>query len=240
MKKVNFLSFAIASLLVGYVSSVSDRAEAAVVGDIQACYSCQDTGNAAIDAALAANNSVAVDGLLLAFINTSGSAITNATFSVNTGSYSDTFSIGTIAANSTFIFLPGLSDDGGVHPAGSLFAHTGATMDTSDGDGSVNGNSAFSFSGLENGLAVTSGSFTPLSVGTQPYRDNPNAGNTDFIGVDGTGDPGCDNCFYGTLANLSTPNVGAVPEPSTWAMMLLGFCGLGFMAYRKKNSALFA
>ena len=28
---------------------------------------------------------------------------------------------------------------------------------------------------------------------------------------------------------------GAVPEPSTWAMMLLGFAGLGFMAYRRKS-----
>jgi hypothetical protein len=27
----------------------------------------------------------------------------------------------------------------------------------------------------------------------------------------------------------------AVPKPSTWAMMLLGFCGLGFMAYRRKS-----
>ena len=27
----------------------------------------------------------------------------------------------------------------------------------------------------------------------------------------------------------------AVPEPSTWAMMLLGFCGLGFFAYRRKD-----
>lgn len=26
----------------------------------------------------------------------------------------------------------------------------------------------------------------------------------------------------------------AVPEPSTWAMMILGFCGVGFMAYRRK------
>jgi hypothetical protein len=26
----------------------------------------------------------------------------------------------------------------------------------------------------------------------------------------------------------------AVPEPSTWAMMLLGFAGVGFMAYRRK------
>jgi hypothetical protein len=28
----------------------------------------------------------------------------------------------------------------------------------------------------------------------------------------------------------------AVPEPSTWAMMILGFCGLGFMAYRRKQN----
>lgn len=30
-------------------------------------------------------------------------------------------------------------------------------------------------------------------------------------------------------------NVAAVPEPSTWAMMMLGFCGLGYMAYRRKS-----
>jgi len=28
----------------------------------------------------------------------------------------------------------------------------------------------------------------------------------------------------------------AVPEPSTWAMMILGFVGLGFMAYRRKSN----
>jgi hypothetical protein len=31
-------------------------------------------------------------------------------------------------------------------------------------------------------------------------------------------------------------NVSAVPEPSTWAMMILGFMGVGFMAYRKKTN----
>jgi hypothetical protein len=30
-------------------------------------------------------------------------------------------------------------------------------------------------------------------------------------------------------------NVGAVPEPSTWAMMLLGFSGVGFIAYRRRS-----
>ena len=29
--------------------------------------------------------------------------------------------------------------------------------------------------------------------------------------------------------------VSAVPEPSTWAMLILGFCGLGFLAYRRKH-----
>jgi hypothetical protein len=29
---------------------------------------------------------------------------------------------------------------------------------------------------------------------------------------------------------------GAVPEPSTWAMLILGFFGVGFMAYRRRNS----
>ena len=35
-----------------------------------------------------------------------------------------------------------------------------------------------------------------------------------------------------TEINLLT----AVPEPSTWAMMILGFAGVGFMAYRRKRS----
>jgi len=33
--------------------------------------------------------------------------------------------------------------------------------------------------------------------------------------------------------------LSAVPEPSTWAMMILGFMGVGFMAYRRKNTSAF-
>jgi hypothetical protein len=34
-------------------------------------------------------------------------------------------------------------------------------------------------------------------------------------------------------------NISAVPEPATWAMMILGFCGVGFMAYRRNNKRVF-
>jgi hypothetical protein len=37
---------------------------------------------------------------------------------------------------------------------------------------------------------------------------------------------------YQSGANIQTS--AAVPEPSTWAMMILGFAGVGFMAYRRK------
>jgi PEP-CTERM motif len=40
----------------------------------------------------------------------------------------------------------------------------------------------------------------------------------------------------GTPVPLLTTDV---PEPSTWAMMILGFCGVGFMAYRRKSKFAF-
>jgi len=39
-----------------------------------------------------------------------------------------------------------------------------------------------------------------------------------------------DGQFTGSMTAIT-----AVPEPSTWAMMILGFAGLGFMAYRRKS-----
>ena len=37
-------------------------------------------------------------------------------------------------------------------------------------------------------------------------------------------------------AQAGLPIAGSVPEPSTWAMLILGFVGIGFMAYRRKPS----
>jgi hypothetical protein len=71
---------------------------------------------------------------------------------------------------------------------------------------------------------------------------NQRSGNVNFgtglnsYNVDGNCTVG--TCFtYFSLEESVTLNtfVAGVPEPSTWAMMLLGFAGLGFMAYRRKS-----
>jgi hypothetical protein len=43
------------------------------------------------------------------------------------------------------------------------------------------------------------------------------------------------NAFEFNVAPAQS-SVGSVPEPSTWAMMILGFLGVGFVAYRRKNA----
>lgn len=42
------------------------------------------------------------------------------------------------------------------------------------------------------------------------------------------------------LNSTSIPSVSAVPEPSTWAMMLFGFAGLGFVGYRRTKKSVAA
>jgi hypothetical protein len=41
--------------------------------------------------------------------------------------------------------------------------------------------------------------------------------------------------FTGTMTAIT-----AVPEPSTWAMMILGFAGIGCLAYRRRNQVAIA
>ena len=40
--------------------------------------------------------------------------------------------------------------------------------------------------------------------------------------------------------HINTVAVSSVPEPSTWAMMILGFAGVGFMAHRRRKTAALA
>lgn len=207
------------------------------VVNIFACYACQNTGNAAIDAALAANPSVPSDGLLFAFVNTSSSAITGATFSVTNAIVNDSYSIGTINAGATIILLPGLSNDGASHLPGGLFAHTGITMDTSDGDGGVSDASIFSFAGLFNSFAVTAGDIVagdPALIRT--WRDPGATATTSFLGLGPNGDPGCNNCYFGQIGTGITNVTAPVPEPETYALMFAGLGVLGWASRRRKTT----
>jgi PEP-CTERM motif len=51
----------------------------------------------------------------------------------------------------------------------------------------------------------------------------------DLLGPNGTGEVG------GMIETTITQH-SAVPEPSTWAMLLIGFAGLGFAGYRKAKT----
>jgi PEP-CTERM motif len=50
-------------------------------------------------------------------------------------------------------------------------------------------------------------------------------------GTDATANSGA--LFETTSGNTINPTVGGVPEPSTWAMMIIGFAGVG-LAYRRR------
>jgi hypothetical protein len=50
-----------------------------------------------------------------------------------------------------------------------------------------------------------------------------------------SGDPPSD--FSSAFDNVVINTVDAVPEPSTWAMMILGFFGVGFMTYRRRKQS---
>lgn len=61
------------------------------------------------------------------------------------------------------------------------------------------------------------------------YVTGPGAGNSV---------PGDGEAFLAGITSVDA--VSGVPEPSTWAMIILGFCGVGFMTHRRRKQALTA
>ena len=68
----------------------------------------------------------------------------------------------------------------------------------------------------------------------QPFANFFFDTNSDSNGVFSRAWPGTADPNDGLVTGFST---GAVPEPSTWAMMLAGFAGLGFLGYRRTVKA---
>ncbi|MCG2632379.1 PEPxxWA-CTERM sorting domain-containing protein [Bradyrhizobium sp. WYCCWR 13023] len=104
------------------------------------------------------------------------------------------------------------------------------------------GNFKVTFTATWNNPAYGPGG-TPITAIFSP-SSNATGG---FVGWEGLDPFGLSETTYddhvgtpnGVLANIyvGTPTtVGGVPEPSTWAMMLLGFCSISFMAYRRRSN----
>jgi hypothetical protein len=56
-----------------------------------------------------------------------------------------------------------------------------------------------------------------------------------FFGLDTHDTYWGDNVLLTSLTGTPTNLTNPVPEPSTWAMLILGFFGIGFVAYRQKG-----
>lgn len=81
--------------------------------------------------------------------------------------------------------------------------------------------------------SMTPGSDTfSLDTGGSGYNSNPGYKSSYSAFIRDHFD-GSDTRF----TNYAFAVSGAVPEPSTWAMMLIGFAGLGYAGYRKRRTA---
>jgi hypothetical protein len=101
-----------------------------------------------------------------------------------------------------------------------------------------------------NGGGATSVSFTLFDNDGDPFSfNNQSLGNgANFFGFQGQGGETIASIFMTFNGGNGVQDVrqvrldevaAAVPEPATWAMMLLGFAGVGFMAYRRRANGSF-
>jgi hypothetical protein len=120
-------------------------------------------------------------------------------------------------------------------------------------------NSLESFSGTVDGQAITINSTTigngswNINLSGSTFNNlgltsNQPSGPMDVVWLQTSGSNGYglhqthgdDLVNFGNFT-ISGPTIAsAVPELSTWAMMIVGFCGLGLMAYRRKIAVRFA
>jgi hypothetical protein len=149
----------------------------------------------------------------------------------------------------------------------SLSRWIGPNTDQLNGPGGIyDYQTTFSLTGLNPLTAVISGQWSSDNAGVEIWLNGVNTGNLpnpygtpgtysfenwmqfsistgfvagvntlDFRVMNGNGDA---DQFGPTALRVEMSGIAsAVPEPSTWATMILGFFGLGFMAYRRKSNS---
>jgi hypothetical protein len=144
-----------------------------------------------------------------------GTAILGANYAADGGGESDTYS-----ATSTFDFAYG----------GDL--KLGLIADQENGFAGGAGFQSMEFTIEANGVEILDTTFRSLAIAESFFHD-------DVIDLGSDFGPNFDLTFGYTLVadgpggfGFDFALGGAVPEPSTWAMMLMGFAGLGYAGYR--------
>jgi len=118
-----------------------------------------------------------------------------------------------------------------------FLSHNGTTVQlTDDNGGSSDPNGTFTFDDEAavgvGSINTTGGSFQPLNA-LSAFDGQSSAGAWTLRIFD---DAGADVGALGGWTLSLTGDVGGVPEPATWAMMLMGFGGLGAILRRRRTA----
>jgi hypothetical protein len=170
------------------------------------------------------------------------------------------------AANATPANVPGgLADvtftapsplsftSGGAYTIGEFLTSGSASVLTGAGELSKTlQNTLFNFTGLvsvtngqtftaghDDGLTLVIGGVTVISAPLQTSFANTTQTYTGPTGTFAFQLVYGECCGAPAALAISLPLTSAVPEPSTWAMMILGFIGVGFMSYRRRSRSVF-
>jgi hypothetical protein len=90
--------------------------------------------------------------------------------------------------------------------------------------------------GASNGILAGTG-FAPASPLATGFFFDPLAGDPDPTNADGVFAEYSSNPGNGTLGTAASLVITPVPEPSTWAMMILGFVGIAVASFRRKRQS---
>jgi hypothetical protein len=187
-----------------------------------------------------ANAAVVYDGATTAFIDTG--TFNNLATPSNLGTYTDgVFTFSNASSSASLAQILNTTSSIGAEPLGDSTPYLSVL-----GGGVVN----VTLASTANSLSFFVGSLD--AVNSIEFNNDPTNVYTgaQLLGLSDTGcqgDPSCNRfiTFSGDITSFTLTSgansfevdsfTTAVPEPSTWAMMILGFVGLGFMAYRRKS-----